>query len=864
MKMKSVFVWTVVMTAIAFIAVPIYATEVEDISEEVLTGPSDLNPAKILGPGGIGIDTHKDILMSFGATVRFIPTSESNWDFGMSDNVPGYVQTEPIKNFARGAMSAASAGNEVYTSSIAINNAIAADRGIRSAFDDYANSLFSANSVLGAAVQPAADGAAQIQRAANAAALLASSNTATVYMTGIGAGTAASQAYQAAIASQDLAVAGEALAAIAADPDYLAAAGAGDAAAAQARAAAVAMPFVVNAALAAADAQGAGEGAALRAVFANPDYQAAMAVGDTAAAEAAAQAIVVKAAGDAGDAAASGVIKDKSQPVIAGGEIIAAGAAATITGNTNATAANIRDALASTTALNAQVQAFKPYYLANSFLNTHSNESGSVNDGYIRTEVKMYFNAMPKDKKWSFYAALEYDKPLDTQTVDNRGGKDGGSSTFGLERLNTSIEIVPGLRLHGGWDIWGLDVIEAASMVYGDDNAGFWLKGSYDNIAFSTAWLKLEENDFQNEATEHSGAKDEDRDLIAGYFDYKFDGTDKNKVRFFYAYDRIRNVPSLDLLGGISSAAGLADYAGIYGNNGSGAASSPDTDAHTVGGYYLGKLGMFELMAEGAYKFGSANETGLKGVHNGREIIQYDDFDISSYALAADIGLEFKDLVGWHSLRPHIGMMYTSGDDDPSDDKLGGYSGATNAQRFSRTWGGENTVIGDTNFVLGTALYGYLPEFYGNGTPVFVGGLQNFAGRGNGRGDNPGLTMYSMGITLRPKIYLIYRTNVNMFYWNEDFYVSDMVSPFQDLNGDGVGDLVSGMKKAPTLVESGFVGTEWDNEITLALSKNMFIKAQAAFFFPGEAVKSVTAALSGGMESDETAVRIATELIWNF
>jgi len=862
--MKKVFIWAAFVTAIAFIPVPVYATEVEDISEEVLAGPSDLNPEKILGPGGIGIDTYKDILMSFGATVRLIPTSESNWDFGMSENVPGYVQTEPIKNFARGAMNAASAGNEVYTSSIALGNAIAADRGIRSAFDGYANSLFSANSVLGTAVQPAADGAAQIQRAANAAALLASSSTATAYSTAIGAGTAASQAYQAAIAAQDMTVAGEALGAIGTDPDYQAAVAAGDMAAAQARAAVVATPYVTNAALSAADAQGTDEGDALRTVFADPAYQAAMAVGDTDGAAAAAQAVVVKAAGDAGDAAASGIIKGQAQPLIAGGETIAAGAAATVTGNPNATAANIRDALASTTALNAQVQAFKPYYLANSFLNTHSNESGSVNDGYIRTEVKMYFNAMPKDKKWSFYAALEYDKPIDTQSVDNRGGKDGGSSTFGLERLNASIEIVPGLRFHGGWDIWGLDVIEAASMVYGDDNAGFWLKGSYDKIAFSAAWLKLEENDFQNEPTDHSGAKDDDRDLIAGYLDYKFDGTDKNKVRFFYAYDRIRSVPSLDLLGGIASAAGLANYAGIYGNNGSGAASAPDTDAHTVGGYYLGKLGMFELMAEGAYKFGSANDTGLQGVNNGREDIQYDDFDISSYALAADIGIEFKDLVGWHSLRPHIGIMHTSGDDDPRDDKLGGYSGVANAQRFSHMWGGENTIIGDTNVLLGTALYGYLPEFYGNGTPVFVGGLQNFAGRGNGRGDNPGLTMYSMGITLRPKVFLIYRTNVNMFYWNEDFYVSDMVSPFQDLNGDGVGDLVSGRKKAPMLVESGYVGTEWDNEITLALSRNMFIKTQAAFFFPGDAVKNVTSALSGGTESDETAVRIAAELIWNF
>jgi len=30
--------------------------------------------------------TGKDILMSFGATARIIPTSESDWDFGVSDS----------------------------------------------------------------------------------------------------------------------------------------------------------------------------------------------------------------------------------------------------------------------------------------------------------------------------------------------------------------------------------------------------------------------------------------------------------------------------------------------------------------------------------------------------------------------------------------------------------------------------------------------------------------------------------------------------------------------------------------------------------------------------------------------------------
>ncbi|MCP4106963.1 MAG: hypothetical protein GY749_15735 [Desulfobacteraceae bacterium] len=874
--MKRLFFGISLAMAMSLISLPINATEVDDITKEVLKGPSDLDPSKILGPGGVGIETSKGLLMSFGATVRMIPTFESNWDFGMSDNVDGFFNVEPLKTFANTAFNTASTGNEIYSSSAALNNAISNDRGIRSAFDDYANSLYSANSVLGDLVKPAADGAAQVQSAANAAATVATANTATVYMTGIEAGTAASNAYSAAIAAQDMTIAGEALVAIATDPDYQAAVAAGDAAAAQARATAIATPYVTDAAYAGADAQGAAEGTALRAVFADPNYQAAMAAGNTEAAQAAAQGVLIAAAGDAGDAAASGIIKDMSAPIIAGTEGAVATLAQKLTKDPNAEASNIIDAFATTSAANAKAQAFSPYLAMKTLFKTHINESGYVNDSYIRTEVKMYFNAMPRNKKWSFYAALEYDRPIDTASIDHRGGKgvdgaDSGDSNFGLERLNASIELVPGLRFHGGWDIWSLDAIEAASMVYGDDNAGFWLNGDYGKNAFSIGWFKLEENDYQRALLAHNSENDNDRDIFAAYYDYRFDGTEKNKLRLFYALDRIRDVPSLDMAGYFASSAGYGDYAGIYGNNGiiDTTATSPDVDSHIAGGYWLGEFGAVQLMLEGAYKFGSADGTGLKGVTNGTDknndgimdVIQYDDFDISSYAFAADLAFELKSMLGWkepeQSFKPHMGIMYTTGDDDSEDDKLSGYTGAQSGQRYSRIWGGENTIIGDTNFVLGTSLYSYIPGFYGNGTPVFVGGLHNFDGYGHGRGDNPGLTMYSFGLTLRPKIFLIYRTNVNVFHWNEDFYVGNMLNPIRITE--------SGLSKSPyTMVESGHAGTEWDNEITLGLSKHMFLKFYGSFFFPGDAVKKVTAVLSDGTESDEVASRIGGELIWNF
>lgn len=275
--------------------------------------------------------------------------------------------------------------------------------------------------------------------------------------------------------------------------------------------------------------------------------------------------------------------------------------------------------------------------LGKNFLKDHGNETGWVNNSYIRSESKLYFNAMPKDRKWSFAAALEFDRPLDTQSVDDRGGRDKDTSNFGLERLHISYALPWSMRLNAGWDVWHLDAFKGGGLVYGDDNPGFWLTGG----------------------------------------------------------------------------------------------------------------------------------------------------------------------------------------DDTYDDKLQGYNGVINAQRYSTRWGGENTIIGDTNLVLGSILYGYLPELYGNGTPVFTGGLQNYAGTGNGRGDNPGMTMVSTGFTLAPKKYLIYKTNVNMFHWNEDFQVTNI-------------GLAPGLK---TRVEAGYVGTEWDNELTLGLT---------------------------GVTSDDTAMRLAAEFIVKF
>ncbi|HDS16647.1 MAG TPA: hypothetical protein ENN66_08610 [Proteobacteria bacterium] len=564
----------------------------------------------------------------------------------------------------------------------------------------------------------------------------------------------------------------------------------------------------------------------------------------------------------------------------------------------------------------------------------HVNEAGWVADGHIRTENKIYFNAMPNDKVWSFYAALEFDGILDNRVVDDRGNNDPGlfdagssNSNYGLERLHGTV-LLPfakslNLRLHAGWDIYEMDAFQGGGLVYGDDNPGFWVTGnSGEAVKFQFGFHKLQENDWQISNIKR-GSHDDDRDLYTVAVDYNLN--QNNRIRFMYAFDRIRNIhtntiqnylfgdtvagklsesqdklntsayalnplvpgivvggqvinstgtdgssstaisggridtakvaasaAAIDFVAGAGTSATLLgsqakidqanfSLANNYFNDG---LDAPDTDSHHIGFYYQGGFGIIKPFFEAVYQFGSADNTGLSAYRDYQTGKNFkENYDISAYALAADVAFDLKELVGF-KFEPHIGIMYTSGDDDPTDGKLKGYTGVVNLQRFSSHWGGENTIAGDTNLVLGTVLYGYLPEFYGSGTPVSTGGLENFSGNGGGRGDNPGLLMYSIGLNLAPKRFLIYNTNINIFNYNEDFRM---------LSYDG----------SVHQIDSGYVGTEWDNEIILALSKNMFIKGQFSFFFPGEVVEDITEAYSG-KKCDDVASRLALELIWNF
>jgi hypothetical protein len=479
----------------------------------------------------------------------------------------------------------------------------------------------------------------------------------------------------------------------------------------------------------------------------------------------------------------------------------------------------------------------------------HTTEAGTLAQSYIRTEARLYFTGEDKDKKWDLYTALEYDAAVDQDEVDRRG------RDYGLERVHGSVAI-PGLeqvRFHAGWDIYYLDAVDAgAGFIYGDDDPGFWFTGDFDTIEFQLGYHKKVESNFasRDEAdflnvtgdTKSAGVKaDQDRDILSGMLTYNIN--EDNQIRFMGAYDIMKT---------------RTDTRPVYGDPvpGPGFGTSDkgaEVETYRVGILYKGKIGIVEPELEAAYQGGEANNAvnEFGELPNGSD----DDYDISAYALYADVAVNLTDVVGF-KVMPHVGFMYTSGDDDPDDNDLEGYIGVANAQRFTPRFGGEDTIIGDNNTLLGTVLYGYIPELYGNlgGTQEFggvaTGGLAN--GSKGGRGDNPGMTLIGGGITIEPKEYISYRTNFMWIECNEDFYVNSTAPPA------ALGGVDPSVK-----VDSGTMGQQWSNSLRVSLNRNVHIFGNVTLFWPGEVVKDVTKDVYGE-KSDDVAQRYAIALIWRF
>ena len=475
----------------------------------------------------------------------------------------------------------------------------------------------------------------------------------------------------------------------------------------------------------------------------------------------------------------------------------------------------------------------------------HLTEGGVVCCGYIRSEDRLYFS-FAKGDLWDVYMALEFDDVLSSRTVDRVRATQGDFGSFGLERLNASIKL-PWIfsRFHAGWDIYAVD-LDTALLVYGDDDPGFWLKGGIANLDWQFGYHRKDDANRRIVANSIPAATitntgyDNDRDIYSARINYTpLKGL---KLGLLYTYDRLAirfGLPTGD------PCRPLPPPLSSIGN------PCPEVDSHHIGPILLADLAGFKFTGQYVYQFGEAKKTGITNV--AVTDINNADYDVEAHAVVADLAY---DLTPWAGFRliPHVGVIWASGDDNPNDNKLSGYAANVSGQRFTPVFGGENTILGDFNLVVGTNLYSFLPNLRGNQhSGLATGGLLS-----NDRGDSPGLLMVGGGITVAPLKNAVYRTNAYYLRYSEKPCVNFGEVP-----------ALSPPAACPSAnPNSGFIahreiGVGWDNEVMVFLDKNMVVKGQFSFLFPGDAVRDVTQR-SVGQAVDETAIRLALELLWNF
>ncbi len=469
---------------------------------------------------------------------------------------------------------------------------------------------------------------------------------------------------------------------------------------------------------------------------------------------------------------------------------------------------------------------------------SHVNEAGAVNKGYIRSEDRLYFN-FAKGDIWDVYFALEFDDVLSSRTVDRVRDVQGAFGTFGLEKLNASIKL-PWIysRFSTGWDTNGVDA-DLGALVYLDDDPGFFLKGGIANFGWYLAYDKKTEANRTlaglrgTPANLTNTGSDNDRDFVNARFDYTI--TKDTQVGLIFAWNR--------------QATATQNFA-----NGDPCVGPvcPETDGYYLSPFVKVSFAGFKLAVQYSHLWGDANKTNQVNGASG----PLGNYTIDSNAVYADLAFDMTPWTGFRVI-PHIGGWWTQGDDNPNDNKLEGYAGITDFQRFTPGFGGENTIIADGNPVYGSGLYGFFPILRGNqSSNLVIGGGSS----GNtGRGDNPGILIVGGGITVDPIKNWTYRTNAMYLRYNENFCA-------------GAPTVVAGVVTCPNtstgisqVIDKHDAGVEWDNEILWWLDKNMVVKGQFSFFFPGDAIRQITKALANnGTQPDDTAIRLAMELIWNF
>jgi len=260
-------------------------------------------------------------------------------------------------------------------------------------------------------------------------------------------------------------------------------------------------------------------------------------------------------------------------------------------------------------------------------------------------------------KNLTLYLLFEHQQIFDGNTIDDRSNSTnpGGTDVFG----NTAKTENPGfhverywidykfggtpLRMRVGADLWNVD----QAGIVGDDDPRFALFGEFGDLDVTAAAV------YQYES-QRLGLEN-DNDLI--YYTFSA-GYNLKPHRFqadvVYMRDRFAGA---DLSSPRTQGSGI----GFQGQR---------TDSYLIMGSWSGRVGPVRALVQGHVNVGTArggtNASGLPpGVPAGRS---YDIFSGAAIAYAeADLGI----------VRPFVGFIYGSGDGDPTDKHLKGFSPAS-------------------------------------------------------------------------------------------------------------------------------------------------------------------------------------------
>lgn len=517
-------------------------------------------------------------------------------------------------------------------------------------------------------------------------------------------------------------------------------------------------------------------------------------------------------------------------------------------------------------------------------LGSHVNEAGILGRDYVRTEDRLYFNVASGDT-WDFFMALEFDSAFNQRRTDRISNQEKGIfDDFGMERVHGTVKL-PWIdsRLHAGWDTGPSVDLDAGGIIYADDDPSIWVDGKHGPLGWKVAYILKNESQFvyADRTTVVVGpcppvinvppgggqvptgcpqplpigswdGNEGERRMASSRLDYTLAEGNTLSAIYVLNHSRLRGQPPV---AGINAITSVTHYPGLL---------------------YLGKIGGFKPLVELAGSFGSVRYPGLTAPVNDYlgHAINGRTLKVRSFAVYADVAYDVSEAAGF-KLEPHAGFYFLKGDNNPSDDVLGGYTPAVSNTRFTPRFSGEHTIVMDSNLLYGSALYAPFPESWGNQGNLMTNGAGLF---GNSRSDSPGVTLIGAGVDTEPvKGKLRYRTNAYAMLYNEPFLVGAITDP---TNASTLGLVVrdTGTKR---VVDERLFGVEWDNELTYMLNNVVSAKLQLAFLFPGAAAEQITGALTDQGTSEtvtmgdvdferarsaeaRTIRRLGAELLWSF